>query len=98
MDIQYLLTLQNFRNGIQDAWTPFMEFVSDFAITYMILLPIFWYWNRDRRQGLYALVSYYFCMLVTPLMKLTACIYRPWIRDSRILPAGDSIKTATGQA
>ena len=96
MDIQYLLTLQNFRNGIQDAWTPFMEFVSDFAITYMILLPIFWYWNRDRRQGLYALVSYYFCMLVTPLMKLTACIYRPWIRDSRILPAGDSIRTATG--
>ena len=29
-------------------------------------------------------------------MKLTFCVYRPWIRDPRIIPAGDSIKTATG--
>jgi len=96
LDIQYLLWLQDFRNSINDAWTPFMEFVSMFATTYLILLPVFWYWNRDKRQGLYTLTSYYFCMLVTPLLKLTACVYRPWIRDARILPAGDSITTATG--
>ncbi len=96
MDIQYLLTLQDFRNGLQDAWTPFMEFVSMFATTYLIFIPVFLYWFWDKRKGLYALVSYYFCMLLTPLIKLTACIYRPWIRDSRILPAGDSITTATG--
>ena len=35
-------------------------------------------------------------MCLTPLIKLSACIYRPWIRDARILPAGNSIKTATG--
>ena len=29
-------------------------------------------------------------------MKQTACVYRPWIRDPRIVPAGDSITTATG--
>ncbi len=40
MDIQYLLTLQDFRNGMQDAWTPFMEFISDFAATYLILFPL----------------------------------------------------------
>ncbi len=96
MDIQYLLWLQDFRNSINDAWTPFMEFVSTFATTYLILLPVYFYWNRDKKAGLYALVSYYFCMVFTPLIKLTACVYRPWIRDSRIIPAGDSIKTATG--
>ncbi len=96
MDIQYLLTLQDFRNGMNDAWTPFMEFISSFAVDYLILIPVFFYWFWDKRKGLYALVSYYFCMLMTPLIKLTACIYRPWIRDSRILPAGDSIRTATG--
>ena len=96
MDIQYLLALQDFRNGMQDAWTPFMAFVSDFATTYLILIPVFLYWFWDKRKGLYALVSYYFCMIMTPVIKLTACIYRPWIRDSRIVPAGDSIKTATG--
>ena len=73
-----------------------MEWVSMFAVTYLILIPVFYYWNRDKKKGLYTLVSYYFCMVVTPLIKLTACIYRPWIRDSRIVPAGDAITTATG--
>ena len=63
---------------------------------HLILIPVFWYWYRDKGKGLYALVSYYFCMFLTPVIKLTACVYRPWIRDSRVLPAGDSIKTATG--
>ena len=96
MDIQYLLALQDFRSSIGDALTPFMEFVSRFAVDYLILVPIFLYWWWDKRKGLYTLVSYYFCMLLTPLTKLTACVYRPWIRDSRILPAGDAIRTATG--
>lgn len=60
MGIQYLLTLQDFRTGIQDAWTPFMEFISMFATTYLILIPVFCYWNRDKRKGLFVLVSYYF--------------------------------------
>ena len=96
MDIQYLLWLQNFRNSIDNALTPFMEWVSMFSTTYLILIPVFYYWNCDKKKGLYPLVSYYFCMFLTPVIKLTACIYRPWIRDSRILPAGDSITTATG--
>lgn len=96
MDIQYLLVLQNFRNGMNDALTPFMEFVSKFAVDYLILFAVFYYWNRNKKDGLYTLVSYYFCMAVTPLVKLTACVYRPWIRDPRIIPAGDSIRTATG--
>ena len=41
-------------------------------------------------------MAYYFCMEITPLVKLTACVYRPWIRDSRIVPAGRAIVTATG--
>lgn len=96
MDIQYLLWLQSFRNSTNNAMTPFLEWISMFAIDYLILIVVFYYWNRDKKGGLYALVSYYFCMLFTPLIKLTACIYRPWIRDSRIIPAGDSIRTATG--
>ncbi|MBQ6173855.1 MAG: phosphatase PAP2 family protein [Clostridia bacterium] len=96
MDIEYLLTLQNFRGSISDSLTPVMEWISMAATTYLILIPVFWYWNRDKRQGLYALVSYYFCMFLTPVIKLIACVYRPWIRDPRIVPAGDSIRTATG--
>ena len=96
MDLQYLLWLQDFRNSTGNVLTPFMEFISHFAITYLILLPVFYYWNHDKKKGLYTLAAYYFCMIMTPLIKLTACVYRPWIRDSSIVPAGDSITTATG--
>lgn len=96
MDIQYLLFLQNFRESINNTLTPFMEWVSMFAVDFLILIPVFYYWSTDKRKGLYTLVSYYFCMLLTPIIKLTACVYRPWIRDARIVPAGDAIRTATG--
>ena len=51
MDIQYLLWLQDFRNGIQDALTPAMEFVSAFAVDYLILIPIFFTGSRTSGKG-----------------------------------------------
>ena len=96
MDIEYLLLLQRFRESINNALTPFMEGVSLFAVTYLIMIPVFVYWAVDKRKGLYTLVSYYLCCGFNAMLKLTACIYRPWIRDARVLPAGDAITTATG--
>ena len=52
MDIQYLLLLQDYRNSIQDALTPLMEFITTFAVDYLILIPIFFYWFQDKRKGL----------------------------------------------
>ena len=96
MDIQYLLWLQDFRNGIHDALTPFMEMISLFAVTYLIIIPAFLYWCVDKKSGLYTLATYNACIAVNAVLKLTVCAYRPWIRDSRVLPAGDAITTATG--
>jgi len=96
MDIQYLLFLQNFRNSINDALTPFMEMISLFAVTYLFIIPVLVYWCVDKRSGLYTMVSYTLSIAVNAVVKLTACVYRPWIRDSRVLPAGDAISTATG--
>jgi membrane-associated phospholipid phosphatase len=96
MDIEYLLFLQNFRNGIDNALTPFMEMISLFAVTYLIIVPAFIYWCIDKKSGLYTLATYNACIAINAVVKLTACVYRPWIRDARILPAGDAITTATG--
>ncbi|SEH52675.1 PAP2 superfamily protein [Ruminococcus flavefaciens] len=96
MDIDYLLFLQHFRESINDALTPFMEFVSLFAISFLITIPAFIYWCKDKRIGLYALSAYALSSAITVIVKLTACVYRPWIRDSRIIPAGDSVRSATG--
>lgn len=96
IDIQYLLFLQEFRTSIDDAWTPFMEFASSFAVDYLILFALFIYWVIDKRKGLYVIGSMCLTLAVNQLIKLTACVYRPWIRDSRIVPAGNAIETATG--
>ena len=96
MDIDYLLMLQRFRERINDALTPFMELVSLFAISCLILIPAFIYWCTDKRFGLCILSSYALSSALNVVIKLTACVYRPWIRDSRIIPAGDSVSSATG--
>ncbi len=96
MDISYLLFLQNFRESINDAWTPFMEFISLFAVKALIIIPAFIYWCIDKKKGLYTLFSAVTTIALNAVVKLTACIYRPWIRDPRIVPAGDAITTATG--
>lgn len=96
MDIEYLLFLQRFRESINDSLTPFMEGISLFAVTYLIMIPVFVYWVISKRKGLYTLVSYYLCCGFNAIVKLTVCAYRPWIRDARVHPAGDAITTATG--
>jgi membrane-associated phospholipid phosphatase len=96
MDIDYLLFLQRFRERINDALTPFMELVSLFAISFLITIPAFIYWCKDKRIGLYALSTYALSSVLTVVVKLTACVYRPWIRDSRIIPAGNAVMFSTG--
>lgn len=96
MDIDYLLLLQNLREATNNVLTPFMEMISLFAVTYLIIVPAFVYWCIDKRSGLYTIASYHASVSVNAVVKLTCCVYRPWIRDSRVLPAGDAITTATG--
>ena len=50
----------------------------------------------DKRSGLYTIASYHASVSINAVVKLTFCVYRPWIRDSRVPPAGDAITTATG--
>ena len=95
MDIAYLLWLQEIRNAISDALTPFMEAVSLFAITYLVIIPALIYWCVNKKDGLYIISSFSLTVAFNAVLKLTVCAYRPWIRDPRILPAGDAITTAS---
>ena len=96
MDIEYLLWLQNFRTAIDDALTPFMMAVSDFAVGALVLIPVFIYWAVNKRNGLFILMAYSISNVINGIVKLTFCIYRPWIRDARVVPYGNSLKTAGG--
>ena len=81
---------------MNDAWTPFLEWLSHFAVSGLILLPALIYWCIDKKKGFFILTATSACLVVNSVIKLTACVYRPWIRDPRITPAGDAIKEATG--
>lgn len=96
MDITYLLWLQEWRVSTHDALTPLFEQLSLFAVRDLLLVPAFVYWCINKRSGLYILFSLKLSQTINSIVKLTACVYRPWVRDPKIIPAGDSIKTAGG--
>lgn len=97
MDISYLLLLQQFREATGNVLTPLMELASDFVVGagYYIIMALL-YWCVDKRVGTWLIANTTGGNLLNQAVKNTFCVYRPWIRDSRIIPAGDSIRTATG--
>lgn len=97
MDIRYLLLLQNLREATQDICSPFLMWISDFAIGFWpIAMAAMIFWAFDRRAGKRLLSGYAFALLANGFLKLTFRITRPWLRDERVLPYGDSKVTATG--
>lgn len=97
MDIDILLALQQFRNGFGAIFAQFLSKMTFFGelTTTPVLLAIV-YWCVSREYGAYLMMGWGGNRLINGALKVTACAYRPWIRDARIVPYGDSINTATG--
>lgn len=97
MDIDILLALQDFRNGAGAFLADFlskMTFLGELTTSIVIMAII--YWAVSKEFGAYLLMGWSGNRLVNGLLKVTACAYRPWIRDARIVPYGNSMTTATG--
>lgn len=61
-----------------------------------MVIPCLLYWCYDKRAGRYALLSFGFSSMFNQIVKNTFCVYRPWIRDTRIVPDSVAIKGANG--
>ncbi|MBR1439194.1 MAG: phosphatase PAP2 family protein [Synergistaceae bacterium] len=101
MDMTYLLWVQDLRNSIEaalgsNAVSVFFEELSFFALSWLLFAPLIVYWCINKRNGLFLFFSVGISWFINGFVKLTVCAYRPWIRDPRIIPAGDAIKTAGG--
>ena len=97
MDIGILLGLQDFRNGIGGCFAEFlskMTFFGEMNIVLIIMASV--YWCVNKAFGTYLLMGWSGNRIVNGFLKVTACAYRPWVRDARIVPYGDSMTTATG--
>lgn len=97
MDIDILLLLQRFREGRGDLLTSFflkMSYIGEMTIVLAIIAEI--YWCVSKEFGNYFLMGWSGNRVINGLLKVTACAYRPWIRDARILPNDEALATATG--
>ncbi len=97
MDINILLALQDFRNGVGAVLADFMAkmtFLGEINSVLVIMAVV--YWCVHKEFGTYLLMGWSGNRLVNGVLKVTVCAYRPWIRDARIVPYGNAITTATG--
>ena len=97
MDINILLALQDFRNGAGAFLAGFfskMTWLGELNTALIIMALLYWCVSKDF--GACRLGGGSGNRLVNGMLKVTVCAYRPWIRDARVVPYGDSITTATG--
>ncbi len=71
-----------------------MTFLGELNTTLVLLAVV--YWCVHKELGVYLMMGWGGNRLVNGALKITVCAYRPWIRDPRVVPYGDSMTTATG--
>ena len=97
MDISILLLLQEFRDGIGAVFTGFftkMSYIGEMNVVLTIMAII--YWCVSKSFGNYLLMGWSGNRILNGFLKVTACTYRPWIRDARIVPDSEAMAAATG--
>ncbi|MBP0973345.1 MAG: phosphatase PAP2 family protein [Oscillospiraceae bacterium] len=85
MDITYLLWLQDLREA-----TPWLvKILSVFCDLNVVLFPaicFFLYLSVDKRTGLWGLLSVHVSEIANLLVKNICCVYRPYVKDTRLTP------------
>ena len=76
-------------NHVHDRSIGFCDILQHIYSGVHLLIP-------EQTQRAYVFFVFVFNGILSSFTKLTACIYRPCIREPKITPAGDSIRTATG--
>lgn len=97
MDLQYLLGLQGLRESLSGALDGFFLLASQLGraeLPMAAALIIYWCFSRELGQRLL------FCLngsdLLNNVLKLSFCVYRPWVREPALHPVEKALSTATG--
>lgn len=97
MDIEILLALQNMREGLSPVVEDFFVNLSAVAAGVVwTVLALVVYWSVDKRVGSFVLGCFLVGNFVNQFIKDLVCCYRPWVRDTRIIPASGALPGATG--
>lgn len=95
--IDFLLWLQHLRTlsgGCFDVFFSSITYFGQILIPLMISALIFW--CIDKKSGAFIILNGAFAVMVNQLLKNIACIYRPWVLDSRIKPVQGALYASSG--
>lgn len=94
MDTDYLIFLQDVRENYGGEF--FFKIIS--ALTTSALtaaIPAVLFWCINKNAGIFLLFNATCGRVINDLLKGTFCVYRPWIKDSAIIPPADALSKAS---
>lgn len=95
--LDYLYFLQNLREITHHVFDSFFLHITWFGEVY---LPVLFfstiYWCINKKGGIFIMFNYLFGFITNTFLKSSACIYRPWLLDTRIKPLSCAVPAATG--
>lgn len=95
--MDFLVFLQNIRIGSSIIFDKLFLLITIFGEIWLPTLTCaLIYWCIDFRIGIYLLSLISFNRFFTHFLKMIACVYRPWVLDSRIHPSELAIPYAKG--
>ena len=94
--MDYLYALQCIREGCPSFINIFFVLISEVILKAGVIIGALIYWCVNKSEGITLLLGYTSTYQINQLVKNTACVYRPWIKDSRLHLAPEAVKTATG--
>ncbi|MCQ2754787.1 MAG: phosphatase PAP2 family protein [bacterium] len=96
LQLDFLLWLQNIRihHNELNQFLLWLTKFGEFYIPSLICLTI--YWCISLIDGVYLFSLFYANVFFTQLIKMLACVYRPWILNDKIKPPAEAIRGAGG--
>ncbi len=95
--IDFLLFLQNLRIGHFEAFDKFFLSVTIFGEYWLpTLICAIVYWCIDFKAGMYLFSLEGINVLISHLLKMIACVYRPWVLSDKIHPSELAVPFAKG--
>ena len=94
MDLDYLIFLQGLRQdwGGETFFTLISALVSS-PLTAAIPAVLFWCINKNA--GIFLLFNATCGRVINDLIKGTLCVYRPWIKDTALIPSAEAMAKAS---
>lgn len=97
MGFDYLLELQKIREGLEEGFSRAINNVTALFVSpllYMVFAVI--YWCMNKRKGKFFILCLAGSNFLNAMLKISFCVFRPWLLNSNLRPYEFVLKDATG--